>query len=158
MSFVSRLRPELIAVAPPWQGLRETVTGLVALLVRGGEVSAAREADAVRGVLARELEGSTAVLDIGVGVPHARLGGLQETVVALGLSRAGLYEPVPAVVVPIVGLVLSPPHAIDHHLRALAGIATLLRSPALREALLDAPDARAALAALLRHERSAPIA
>jgi mannitol/fructose-specific phosphotransferase system IIA component (Ntr-type) len=158
MSFVARLRPELIAIAPPWRGLRDTVTGLVALLVSGGEVSAASEDDAIRGVLAREREASTAVLDIGVGVPHARLAGLDGTVVALGLSRVGLYEPVPAVVVPIVGLVLSPPHAIDDHLRTLASIATLLRSPALRESLLDAADALAALDALVRHERSAPIA
>ncbi len=157
MSFVARLRPELIAIAPSWRGLRDTVTGLVGLLVNGGTVPAAREAEAVRAVLAREAEASTAVLDIGVGVPHARLAGLRETVVALGLSRAGLYEPVPAVVVPIVGLVLSPPDAIDDHLRTLAGIAMLLRSPMLREALLDASDARVALDALTRHERSAPI-
>lgn len=157
MSFVDRLRPELIAITPSWRGLRDTVTGLVGLLVRGGTVPAASEAEAVRAVLAREAEGSTAVLDIGVGVPHARLAGLRETVVALGLSRAGLYEPVPAVAVPIVGLVLSPPDAIDDHLRTLAGIAMLLRSPVLREALLDAPDSRAALDALARHARSAPI-
>ena len=160
MSFVARLRPELIAITPSWRGLRDTVRGLVGLLVQGGTVPAASEAEAVRAVLAREAEGSTAVIDIGVGVPHARLAGagLRETVVALGLSRAGLYEPVPAVVVPIVGLVLSPPEGIDDHLRTLAGIAMLLRSPVLREALLDAPDSRAALDALARHARSAPIA
>jgi mannitol/fructose-specific phosphotransferase system IIA component (Ntr-type) len=157
MSFVARLRPELIAITPSWRGLRETVTGLVGLLVKGGAVPAAREGEAVRAVLAREAEASTAVLDIGVGVPHARLAGLGGTVVALGLSRPGLYEPVPALVVPIVGLVLSPPDGIDDHLRTLAGIATLLRSPVLREALLDAPDPRAALDALVRHARSAPI-
>ncbi len=157
MSFVARLRPELIAIAPPWHGLRETVTGLVGLLVQGGEVPAVREVDAVRGVLVREQESSTAVLDIGVGVPHARLGGLHGTVVALGLARAGLYEPVPGVVVPIVGLVLSAPDAIDDHLRTLAAIATLLRSPALRESLLEASEPHAAFDALERHERSAPI-
>ena len=100
MSFVARLRPELIAIAPAWGGFRDTVGGLVELLVHGDAVPAAREAEAVRAVVAREAEASTAVLDIGVGVPHARLAGLRETVVALGLSRAGLYEPVPTVVVP----------------------------------------------------------
>jgi PTS system nitrogen regulatory IIA component len=158
MSFVARLRPELIAIAPPWRGLREAVSGLVGLLVAGGAVPAARADEAVRAVLAREAEASTAVLDIGVGVPHARLSGLQGTVVALGLSRAGIYEPVPTVVVRIVALVLSPPGAVDDHLRALAGIATLLRSPALREALLSASDPAAALLALDRHARSAPTA
>ena len=156
MSFVTRLRPELIAIAPPWHGFRDTAAGLVGMLVGANAIPAAQEPDAVRAVIAREREASTAVLEIGVGVPHARLGGLRETVVSLAVSRAGLYEPVPTVGVPIVALVLSPPGASNDHLRTLAGIATLLRSPELREALLSAPDAPAALQALDHHARSAP--
>jgi mannitol/fructose-specific phosphotransferase system IIA component (Ntr-type) len=157
MSFVSRLRPELIAIAPAWRGFRGTVGGLVELLVRGEAVSVEHEAEAVRAVVAREAEASTAVLEIGVGVPHARLAGLRDTVVALGLSPAGLYEPVPTIVVRIVGLVLSPPDATDDHLRVLAGIATLLRSATLRDALLAATEPAAVLDALDRHARSAPV-
>ena len=41
MSFVDRLRPELIAITPSWRGLRDTVTGLVGLLVRGGKIGRA---------------------------------------------------------------------------------------------------------------------
>lgn len=157
MSFVQRLRPERITIAPPWHGFRDTVGGLVGVLVGSGAVPAAREDEAVRAVLAREAEASTAMLEIGVGVPHARLGGIPETVVALGLSRAGLYEAVPTVVLRIVGLVLSPPGAVDDHLRTLASIAMLLRSPALRDELLGAGDPTAALGALDRHARSAPV-
>src|SRR5438067_288967 len=32
MSFVARLRPELIRVAPPWRTFEETISGLVAVL------------------------------------------------------------------------------------------------------------------------------
>jgi len=32
MSFVARLRPELIRVAPPWRTFEETIAGLVAVL------------------------------------------------------------------------------------------------------------------------------
>jgi mannitol/fructose-specific phosphotransferase system IIA component (Ntr-type) len=156
MSFVARLRPELIAIAPPWRGFRDTAAGLVAMLARADAIPAAQEPDAVRAVVTREREASTAVLETGVGVPHARLTGLRETVVALAVSRAGLYEPVPTVAIPIVALVLSPPGASNDHLRTLAGIATLLRSPELREALLQATDPAAALDALDRHARSAP--
>src|SRR5262249_60001182 len=95
MSFVSRLRPELIAIAPPWRGFPDTVGGLVDTLVCARAVPEAQRAEAVRAVVAREAESSTAVLDIGIGVPHARLAGFGETVVALGLSPDGLYEPVP---------------------------------------------------------------
>jgi mannitol/fructose-specific phosphotransferase system IIA component (Ntr-type) len=157
MSFVTRLRPELIAIAPPWHGFRDTAAGLVALLVAADAIPPAQESDAVRAVVAREREASTAVLETGVGVPHARLNGLRETVVALAVSRGGLYEPVPTVAIPIVALVLSPPGASNDHLGTLAGIATLLRSPDLRDALLGAPDPSAALEALERHARSAPL-
>lgn len=156
MSFVTRLRPDLIAIAPPWHGFRDTAAGLVAMLVHANAIPAAQEQDAVHAVVTRERESSTAVLETGVGVPHARLGGLRETVVALAVSRTGLYEPVPTVAIPIVALVLSPPGASNDHLGTLAGIATLLRSPELREALLRAADPRAALEALDRHARSAP--
>ena len=158
MSFVTRLRPDLIAIAPPWHGFRDTAAGLVAMLVHANAIPASQEQDAVHAVVTRERESSTAVLETGVGVPHARLGGLRETVVALAVSRTGLYEPVPTVAIPIVALVLSPPGASNDHLGTLASIATLLRSPELREALLQAADPPAALEALDRHARSAPLA
>ena len=128
------------------------------MLVHANAIPASQEQGAVHAVVTRERESSTAVLETGVGVPHARLGGLRETVVALAVSRTGLYEPVPTVAIPIVALVLSPPGASNDHLGTLASIATLLRSPELREALLRAADPPAALEALDRHARSAPLA
>lgn len=156
MAIAATLSPDLIAIAPPWQGFKQTVRGLVGLAVKASRVASAQEEEAVRRVLAREAEGSTAMLEIGVGVPHARLTALHDTVVVIGASRAGLYEAVPQVDVHIVSLVLSPPGAADAHLQTLAGIATLLRSPELRSALLEAPDPATAFAALERHARSAP--
>ena len=156
MSFVSRLRPELITIAPPWRGFPDTIDGLVASLVAAGVLPGHEQAAAVRAVVAREVESSTAVLDIGIGVPHARLDGLVRTVVALGLSPHGFYEPVPTVPIRIVGLVLSAPDAGNDHLRTLAGIATLLRSEPLREALLRSSEPAAVLKALSRASRSAP--
>ena len=157
MSFVTRLRPELIHVAPPWRTFDETVGGLVESLVAAGTLDEAVREAAVRAVIAREAEASTALLDIGVGVPHARLAGLAQAVVALAVSRTGLYEPVPTVAVATVALVLSPPSAAADHLHIPTEIATLLRSADLRAALLAAPDARAAIAALGAHARGAPI-
>jgi mannitol/fructose-specific phosphotransferase system IIA component (Ntr-type) len=153
MSFVARLRPELIRVAPPWQTFADTIRGLVGALTDAGTVPATASADAIAAVAAREVEASTALLDIRAGVPHARLAGLTRPVVALAISPRGLYEAVPTVPIQIVALVLSPPAATTHHLNILAGIATLLRSPELRAALLAAPDGARALAALRRHAR-----
>jgi len=145
MSFVARLRPELIRVAPPWRTFEETIAGLVALLVGERLLPAAVEGAAFQAVTAREAASSTALLDIHAGVPHARLPGIKQPVAALATSRHGLYEAVPTVPIQVVALVLSPPAATAQHLTILAGIATLLRSPELRAGLLGARDAHEAL-------------
>jgi mannitol/fructose-specific phosphotransferase system IIA component (Ntr-type) len=156
MSFVARLRPDLIQVAPPWRTFGDTIAGLARTLVAAGLLAAGASVPAVDAVTAREAESSTALLDIRAGVPHARLAGIPRPVVALAVSPQGLYEAVPTVPIQIVALVLSPPDSGAQHLKILSGIATLLRSADLRTALLAAPDGTAALAALRRHARSVP--
>jgi len=156
MSFVARIRPELIRIAPPWRTFTDTITGLVETLAAARALPPDSEATAVSAIAARETSASTALLDIHAGVPHARLAGLREPAVALAVSTPGLYEAVPTVPIQIVALVLSPPAATAAHLRVVAGIATLLRSPELRAALLSARDGKEALAALRQHARTIP--
>lgn len=156
MSFVDRIRPGLIRIAPPWRTFADTITGLVATLAAAKALPRNSEAIAVTAITEREASASTALLDIHAGVPHARLAGLREPAVALAVSTAGLYEAVPTVPIQIVALVLSPPAATAAHLHVLAGIATLLRSPELRTALLSARDGAEALAALRQHARAIP--
>jgi len=156
MSFVSRIRPELIRIAPPWRTFSDTITGLVATLATASAIPRDSQPIAASAIAEREASASTALLDIHAGVPHARLAGLREPAVALAISLPGLYEAVPTVPIQIVALVLSPPAATAAHLRVVAGIATLLRSPELRAALLSARDGGEALAALRRHARATP--
>jgi mannitol/fructose-specific phosphotransferase system IIA component (Ntr-type) len=156
MPFVSRLRAQQIAIAPSWHGLDATVDGLLEQLQRAGLLSPAARADAASAVRAREREASTAVLEIGVGVPHARIAGLDAPVVGLAVSAGGLYEAAPTVPIRIVALVLSPLTALEEHLRTLAEIATLLHSAELRTLLLRATDGPAALDVLLRFGRGLP--
>ena len=151
MHFVSRLRPELIRVAPPWATFDETIAGMVSMLVAARALPPESEAAAVRAVTAREGTSSTAILDIGVGVPHARLPDIAEAAVALAVSASGCYEAVPTVPIRIVALVLSPTVANADHLQLLASAATLLRSEMLRATLLRAENCAAAAAELVRH-------
>src|SRR5207249_608447 len=151
MSFVARLRPELIRVAPPWRTFEETIAGLVAVLAGERLLSAAAAPSAIQAVTAREAASSTALLDIHASVPHARLPGITQPVAALATSPHGLYEAVPTVPIQVVALVLSPPTATAQHLTILAGIATLLRSPELRAGLLGARDGHEALRILRAH-------
>jgi mannitol/fructose-specific phosphotransferase system IIA component (Ntr-type) len=150
MPFVSRLRPDRIVVNPPWRTFAETIDGLLDVVVRAGLVPAGSKDAAAAAITAREAEASTAVLETGVGVPHARLAGLDGPVVALAVAPAGLYQAAPTVPIRIVALVLSPAQSIEDHLRTLAEIATLLHSAELRARLLRASDPPAALATLLQ--------
>ena len=156
MSFVDRLRPELVRIAPPWRTFADTIRGLVNTLAAAGALPASSAAAAADAVMAREADGSTALVEIGAGVPHARLPQLRQPIVALAVSSAGFYEIVPTVPIRLVALVLSPSDSGTDHLDILAGIATLLRSPELRARLLTATDAAGALAALREHARALP--
>ncbi len=153
MSFVARLRPELIRVAAPWRTFEETVAGLVGLLARQQLLPATAEVAAIEAVTTREAASSTALLDIHAGVPHARLAAIAEPLAALATSPHGLYEAVPTVPIHVVALVLSPPAATATHLTILADIATLLRSPDLRAGLLSAGNSDDALRVLQSHTR-----
>ena len=156
MPFATLLRADQIVIAPAWHGFGETVDGLLDRLVQAGVLSRTSRDDAAGAVRAREREASTAVLEIGVGVPHARLDGLASPVVALAVAPAGLYEAAPTVPIRIVALVLSPLDALDEHLRTLADIATMLRSGELRTLLLRASDGHAVLDILSRFARRLP--
>jgi PTS system nitrogen regulatory IIA component len=149
MNVATHLRPELIRVAPPWTSFDETVNGLVQLLVEGGALPASGASEAIDAVNEREALASTALLDIHAAVPHARLPMLTTTAVGLAIAGRGLYEAVPTVAIHIVALVLSPASAKADHLTVLASMATLLRSPELRTALLAAQDGREAFALLV---------
>lgn len=156
MSFVTRLRPDLIQVGPPWRTFGDTIAGLAGTLTAAGLLPDRSRLAAVEAVTARESDASTALLDIRAGVPHARLAGVVRPIVALAVAPDGLYEAVPTVPIQIVALVLSPPDSGAQHLKILSGIATLLRSAELRAALLAARDGVEALTALKRHARSMP--
>jgi mannitol/fructose-specific phosphotransferase system IIA component (Ntr-type) len=151
MSFATLLTSDLIAIAPPWRTFSATIDGLVDLMIAAGTLPVPQR-DAVRAAVAlREADGSTAVPEIAIGVPHARVGGLAGPAAALAVAPEGLYEPVPTVRVRIVALLVSPTAATEAHLKLLAAVATTLRSALLRSALLDARTPARALAILQQH-------
>lgn len=151
MSLATMLTADVIAIAPPWRTFAGTIDGLIDLMVAAQTLSPDWRDDVRRAVALREAEGSTAVPEIGVGVPHARVAGLPAAMAALAIAPDGLYEPFPTVRVRIVALLLSPNAATEAHLKLLAGVATTLRSAPLRSALLDAESPAAALAVLRQH-------
>src|SRR5213593_3883670 len=97
MRFLSRLRPALIRIDPPWRTFADTIEGLVETLLAGEALPTGLQPAAVDAVMVREAEASTALLDIHTGIPHGRLAGLAGAALALGVSANGLYEAVPTV-------------------------------------------------------------
>ena len=155
MRVADLLNPSLLAVPAPWRTFDDTVTGLVRLVGAEQSLDDAATRAAIAAVIDREATASTALLEIGVGIPHARLAGLSRPWLAIAVAPAGLYEPVPMLRLGIVALLLSPLSAVELHLQTLASLSVLFRSTALRSALLGAPDPTAAFAAIALHDRDA---
>ncbi|MDR1870500.1 MAG: PTS sugar transporter subunit IIA [Deltaproteobacteria bacterium] len=93
-------------------------------------------------VLERESHGSTAVGG-GVAIPHGKLAGLNEIFMVLGRTAPGVnlgFDPPDGQPVQIVTLLLSPLAAISEHLKVLALLGRLWKTPKNLGLLLAAPD------------------
>ena len=100
----------------------------------------------------RERQVSTSVGD-GVAVPHARIDGLDRTIVAFARSRRGIDWNAPdGRPTNFVLLVAGPPNGASPHLKLLAHAARLLGNSRCRARLHDTVDDPAALLAVLRDE------
>ncbi len=89
-------------------------------------------------LLEREKLGSTGIGD-GIAIPHGKLAGLEEMVVAFGRSREGIdFESVDGRPVQLFFLLVAPENSAGRHLKALAKISRMLKDRAFRKRLLNA--------------------
>lgn len=100
--------------------------------------------DALDALLEREAAGSTGVGQ-GVGVPHARLPGLDRMrAVVVRLEQPIDFDAVDDLPVDLMVALFAPQDAAaSEHLRALARVSRLLRQPEVREQLRQAKSADA---------------
>ena len=80
-----------ILLQRPCASFEDAVGALVDLLIENGSVASALRDRAVRAVCDREEMASTAIVEIGVSVPHARLDGVAGVVAALAATPSALY-------------------------------------------------------------------
>ena len=107
-------------------------------LKRAGRVQ--KEEELVRVLAERESLGSTGIGN-GVAIPHGKLRGIQEMVIAFGRSRRGVdYQSLDAQPVFLFFLLVTPDDKPGDHLKALARISRILKNPALREGLRRASE------------------
>lgn len=141
-----------LIIQPPWQTFDEAVRGLVEELVAQGRIPESLGDGAVSAVTEREFMASTAIVEIGVSIPHARIAGIAGVIVALAVSPTAVYSAMTGVPISIMALVLSAPDMAGEHLNALAALSMLLQSESVRQELRHAPDAAAALAVVRAQE------
>lgn len=100
----------------------------------------------------RELLGSTGIGD-GVAIPHGKLKELDRLLIAFGRHRNGVdFDSMDGQPAHLFFLLVAPEDAVGVHLKALARISKLLRSPEVRERLMAAADADAIVALIAAEE------
>ena len=102
-----------------------------------------RDADELtRVLLERESMGSTGIGD-GVAIPHGKLHGMSDVVVAFGRSHRGVdYQSLDDKPAYLFFLLVTPEDSPGEHLKMLARISRILKNPVLREKLRTVPDGR----------------
>lgn len=144
-----------IVLRPPGASFEAAVGALVDLMVANRRLDATVRDRAVRAVCDREAIASTAIVEIGVSVPHARVEGVDGVVAALAAAPTPLYHAMTGVPISIMIVVLSAPELVGDHLNTLAGVSLLLQSDVTRRGLQQAADVAAALR-ILRGENGHP--
>lgn len=102
-------------------------------------------------ILQRERLGSTGIGD-GIAIPHCKLPELTRLHGLFArLDRPIDFEALDGAPVDLIFLLMAPEHAGADHLKALARVARMLRSPGITQSLRTTRDADG-LFALLSHE------
>ena len=120
---------------------REVLEELTALLAKEGKIKDAKATVDI--LIEREKLGSTGIGQ-GIAIPHAKTDQAKTVVAAFGLSRRGVqFDALDGDPVYIFFLLVAPPDAAAHHLKALARISRLLKDKFFRQSLREsrsAPD------------------
>jgi mannitol/fructose-specific phosphotransferase system IIA component (Ntr-type) len=121
----------------------EAIDELIGSLVDSGKIKPEHKEAIVAVVKKRESSMSTGI-GFGIGIPHASTDLIYEVVGAFGRSRKGVnFDALDNQPVTLVMLFLVPQGQFQKHLHTLAKIAKLLHKKEFRQALEEAPDAKA---------------
>ncbi|MCI0744066.1 MAG: PTS sugar transporter subunit IIA [Verrucomicrobia subdivision 3 bacterium] len=137
------LSPEQITADLKAANRWEAIDELIGNLVESGRIKPENKEAIVAVVKKRESSMSTGI-GFGIGIPHASTDLIYEVVGAFGRSRRGVnFDALDNQPVTLVMLFLVPQGQFQKHLHTLAKIAKLLHKKEFRQALEEAPDAKA---------------
>ncbi len=113
---------------------------LSAFLQEMGKIPQSRALSEI--LAAREAQGSTGIGG-GIAIPHGKLGGLTQMIIAFGRSGQGIdFDSLDGQPARLFFLLVAPEDAPGEHLKALARVSRIMKNGKLREALLRARDAK----------------
>lgn len=136
MKISEMLKREFILGELKAKNKREVLAELAGLFAQG--VKPLNPEAMLQILMEREMLGSTGIGD-GIAIPHGKLDGLDETVVAFGRSREGVgYEALDGKPVHLFFVLAAPKNSTSRHLKALAKISRMLKDGTFRKNLLDA--------------------
>ena len=109
----------------------------------------------VREVLAKAITHRESLMSTGIGqdlaVPHARLDGVTDPMVVVGIAKGGVegYESLDGGPIHVLLLIVAGKGQHEPYLRLLATALDVLKNPAVREAIINCPSAQEAYRALI---------
>jgi PTS system nitrogen regulatory IIA component len=140
VKIVDFLRPEAVSANLAGRAAAEVLAELCRPVAAATGLEAGR---LLQTLLDRERLGSTGVGE-GVAIPHGKLGGLSGIVAAFGRAPEGIdFRAIDGRPARLFFALFAPESSAGAHLKALARVSRIFRSPAFREAILAAPDAAA---------------
>ena len=140
MALTDLLSPDAIFSALRVNGKKQA---LQEMSERAAQVSGLAAREIFDALLQRERLGSTGVGD-GIAIPHGKLAKCDRIFgIFARLERAIDFEALDGLPVDLIFLLIAPESAGADHLKALAGIARVLRDPAIAAQLRATRDASA---------------
>jgi len=137
------LTPEQIRADMQATNRWEAIDELINNLVECAKIKPEHK-DAIIAVVKKRESSMSTGIGFGIGIPHASTDLIYEVVGAFGRSRKGVnFDALDNQPVTLVMLFLVPQGQFQKHLHTLAKIAKLLHKKEFRQALEEAPDAKA---------------
>jgi mannitol/fructose-specific phosphotransferase system IIA component (Ntr-type) len=136
-----------LLAANRWEAIDELINNLVTT----GKIKPENR-EAITAVVRKRENSMSTGIGFGIGIPHASTDLISEVVGALGRSKKGVnFDALDNQPVTLVMLFLVPQGQFQKHLHTLANIAKLLHKADFRQALEQAADAEAMMAAIKEH-------
>jgi nitrogen PTS system EIIA component len=136
MKITEKLKKEFILGELKARNKREALAELAGVFAKG-PVKFDPEA-MLHVLLEREKLGSTGIGD-GIAIPHGKLAGLDEMVIAFGRSPGGVeFDAMDRRPVHLIFLLMAPENSAGQHLKALAKISRMMKDEVFRKKLLEA--------------------